>query len=218
MRASIRSLLACSLVLSGLSCAGPQRPQHAQAWCGAEDDRACGRRYLELWNKGDLFGPDDGSRESMLGWFGYRCSLDSTSAEALLQGDDTGLDCWRAGQLTLLRGKWKAALALEERGCESFGNPQACMLAGAFHREKFDLPEAHEWECRALRAAEERSERLPGAETLDCLPGSDSRERLKAAEMARLGRPSPPPNLVECSIHGCTLPGGRFVKPWIFDP
>lgn len=211
-----RAVGALLLGCTALACAAA-RPPLASAWCAGEDDKVCGERYAALYARADLFAPDDGNREGMASWFRYRCGVDPGSRESVEGANEPGLDCFRAGQLVLADGDAALARELAERGCAEFNSPEACLMAGAFAREKFELRMAHEFECRAKRGAEERAETLAELDGLDCELGSDNRARLRAAELARLGRPGAPVSLVSCALHGCTLPDGRRVEKWILN-
>ncbi len=211
-----RALGALVLGCTALACAAV-RPPLASAWCAGEDDKACGERYAALYASANLFAPDDGNREGMTSWFRYRCGVEPGSKESAEGANEPGLDCFRAGQLVLAGGDAARARELAERGCAEFDTPEACVMAGAFAREKFNLRLAHELECRAKRGAEERAEQLAGLDGLDCDLGSDSRARLREAELAKLGRPGAPVSLVSCALHGCTLSSGRRVEKWILD-
>jgi len=214
LHVSPRAILWSALAaLCALGCA-TARPPLAASWCANEDDKACGQRYAALFAHSDLFAADDGNREGMVSWFRYRCALDPSSNEAAAGANEPGLDCWRAGQIELAQGKAAEARKLEERGCEEFAFADACVLAGAFAHEKFELREAHDWECRGKRAAEEHGTPAKELEAVDCRSGADTRARLQVAEQEKLGRPASA-NMVQCALRGCVLPSGRRVNPWI---
>lgn len=201
------------LAVAALGCASATRPQLAATWCANEDDRTCGQRHAALFDQLDLLGPDDGNRQQLHDWFDYRCALDPSSKEAADGFNEQGLDCWRAGELSIALGKLALAREQETRGCEEFNWPEACSLAAEFAHEKIDLVLSHELDCRGKKAAEERSQDVSRYVNLDCDLGSDSKRALKAAEMAKLGRPGPPPSILQCALHGCRFPD-RVVKPW----
>jgi len=209
---TLRAALVLALCGS-LACAAG-RPQLAAAWCSGESDKICGQRYDGLYSKFDLYSADDGNRDGMLSWYGYRCALDPTSEEAADSNSQGGFDCWRASLVALAQGDAAKARKLDERGCEAWEWPDACALAATYAREKFELRAAHDFECRGKKAAEKGVAPAPSLAAVDCTPGADTVSHLRAVAKGPELAP-PPQNEVTCALHGCTLASGRVIKPWI---